>query len=1062
MQSSMLKATFLLVLTVSIIGSAAASAPTITSHTFSGNIKPSSASGNYDVTVDWGSYLLYGRVEAMLLVADASNGQKVHVIDTSTFCDSKLAQSGTSRKKTYSGSLSGNWNGGKGDKLFINVKVDSANAQNYGGCLDYSKASNKDNVVKKIDTLQNLNSAPSGDFSFKVLSTESSTKADNKDLVRFKASGSDPDGDSLTYKWDFTNDGSIDTKGKTIDHRFTYTGDGSSMQSKTTRLVITDGSKSVTIKKTIKVEPPALYHVGGALNFIAEIEPRYGGYPGFDGLGGYVTSYYPTLDTSRGSFFLQNFKSGSLEYNPVSDTTHYQVKRWKKNRCYLGLYESDAAHSEMDQVAYEPGTVIQRDGHFPAISSHYVTDPNSRDKLDQESIYGPGIPQLYKDLATQGFTNDQMNRDADLMEFSQQSGKSVRFQMQGDLLCNDFNGDGVARWASCTPSLNHGSGGSVGSRNVYTDTTISSGEYQGTAYHCVGFARTWTDQPACSDGFDNDHDGAVDTNDNQCTGPNDNSESVSLQCDNPGPQIAELNFKYGGITYTEKGALWNADSSGEWHRNTTGACHYKNFQVKPYYDASSQTPYQFYCYGDRQANIDEFKVNAPGGISSSNDRNNNNIPDDLEDNLNYCQQNYAGGNIPGMRGNNISVVEYYVPKNAIPTGRNRFATKHGLKNKFFQPLNKAENEFYNKVRTGNCGAATTYTSGGSSLCYYSPVNNISWDAYGIQDMADMQISSDIDNDGVIEYDDGYTYAGDSKTGQKDYLDSWAVANAGNNTTYVANPPLVKHNIGDGVFPGGFVPKCKDAELGRKWRYVNGGWECSYPPKSGDIKVNFFNLKPDIGKIEVGEPISVGFRINKSQMKKWKGPYLSPDGSDSRVDPVVVHSQCWHGGPGERPTGDAVTENITNTTVTYHGNGPVIVAMNVTKRGNVDHADTYSCLFGFQQHIVQSLSGTKYRDLVQGGVVHDRVNYFFSGINSKDSSKIGRINDPISITTGGMLDINQSDLNLYNPAASNTKTSNGKVLSPGTGPFQDFTWSLVGESEQSRNPLSFYCYVHGNC
>ena len=252
-----------------------------------------------------------------------------------------------------------------------------------------------------------------------------------------------------------------------------------------------------------------------------------------------------------------------------------------------------------------------------------------------------------------------------------------------------------------------------------------------------------------------------------------------------------------------------------------------------------------------------------------------------------------------------------------------------------------------------------------------------------------------------------------------------------------------------------MPKCQGASNNRKWRYVNGNWQCSYPPNYGDIKVNFYDLKPSFGKTDPGDPITVGFRINQSQMQQWNGPYISADGSDPRVGPVNVTSQCWNGGAGERPTGNAVNKNVTNTSVLYHGNGPVIVAMNVTKRANLNYPDKYSCLFGFQQYIATSLTGTKYEDKVQGGAVHS-VDYFFSGI----PASTGDSNDPISITPGKMLEMNQSDLNLYNPSLSSQEAMDGKVLSSGNGPFQNFPWYGKIKPEMNRNPLKYYCLVNG--
>ncbi|MDC6352790.1 PQQ-dependent sugar dehydrogenase, partial [Zeaxanthinibacter sp. PT1] len=64
--------------------------------------------------------------------------------------------------------------------------------------------------------------------------------------VQFSAAGSsDPDGDSLTYEWDFENDGTVDATGVTTSHTYT------NVQNYTALLRVNDGNGGVVTKTTM-------------------------------------------------------------------------------------------------------------------------------------------------------------------------------------------------------------------------------------------------------------------------------------------------------------------------------------------------------------------------------------------------------------------------------------------------------------------------------------------------------------------------------------------------------------------------------------------------------------------------------------------------------------------------------------------------------------------------------------------------------------------------------------------------------------------------------------------
>lgn len=105
----------------------------------------------------------------------------------------------------------------------------------------------EDTLYETDITQSTPNENPSASFS---ISTDTPSVGEE---VSFDASLSeDPDGEIVTYQWDFTGDDAVDANGETVSHRFDEVGEY------TTSLAVTDGrgATDITSQELTVVEPP--------------------------------------------------------------------------------------------------------------------------------------------------------------------------------------------------------------------------------------------------------------------------------------------------------------------------------------------------------------------------------------------------------------------------------------------------------------------------------------------------------------------------------------------------------------------------------------------------------------------------------------------------------------------------------------------------------------------------------------------------------------------------------------------------------------------------------------
>lgn len=153
-----------------------------------------------------------------------------------------------------------------------------------------------------------------------------------------------------------------------------------------------------------------------------------------------------------------------------------------------------------------------------------------------------------------------------------------------------------------------------------------------------------------------------------------------------------------------------------------------------------------------------------------------------------------------------------------------------------------------------------------------------------------------------------------------------------------------------VFTGGFHGNCEGDE---PWRYIDtlGQWGCTYfDGTRTEIDVTFYNIR-GTDNLE-GE--HAGFEIGWEEMSNWDIAYpFAPAQGDidgGSAEPVEVRSQCWAGERSERPEDLSEVVNVTN--MVEEGETTYVIG-ELPERSGSFTPDVYSCVFGFQQSILNT-------------------------------------------------------------------------------------------------------------
>lgn len=437
-------------------------------------------------------------------------------------------------------------------------------------------------------------------------------------------------------------------------------------------------------------------------------------------------------------------------------------------------------------------------------------------------------------IASQPFERNQLdtgkcNGDCDL---GIQFGDIVDYYPRGQVVVGQRYGHGEAPSGSPSPKRYYLCGEDL--PDTHGTTVYSPGDtYDYDQFRCTS-GGTWKPVAICGDGVDNDGDGGADLEDPDCDSPYDTAESPQPSCP---PKVVKRDLNGDGTkTPSEKVVVYDGDWTGS-------DCAYKAFDTTVEYHG--EEPTTFYC----SETGDAFTTGST--ILS-------------EDAEQFCQitRQIGGTDLFGHGANSDSIkaVRYFVPKEAIPVGYNRWATSSGFApNHAFQHLHDAEQKYGSRTSPHDLGL---------------------WN----EDRKGLVDATAPSNGG-----DGYTATVESD-GETDFADSWTVANA----TGTTHP-----GIGDSTFPGGFAGKCS---TGQQWQPVQGEWRCS-----GEFgwrqQVYFPEVTTFSGRTDDGRQATVGMflmpsnfwteskappGVDRSFWRAWK------DEHDQEVYLDKVHAACYNG------------------------------------------------------------------------------------------------------------------------------------------------------------------------
>jgi hypothetical protein len=273
------------------------------------------------------------------------------------------------------------------------------------------------------------------------------------------------------------------------------------------------------------------------------------------------------------------------------------------------------------------------------------------------------------------------------------------------------------------------------------------------------------------------------------------------------------------------------------------------------------------------------------------------------DRAQFCNSGVYG------RNTDVPAVEYFVPKEAMPTGKSIYVNSNGFNNHFMQTLKEAERKWSDNGRLINSN---------------SELEN--------------QISDSIQTEGDYSY-------------PNDVLDSWVAANGSDHHS----------KIGDTSFKGGFAPKCEE---GQEWEQTEDGWQCS-----GEITWSHEVWMPDVSADSEGET-DLGFYImpyvfhqGSTGIPTKESYYEFVDNQLARSPAMisVVSAKCWRGEPSDESSIEFNEDNYNeswfsvNVSVKEGPSVPVPVFGELDMTGYSEH----SCSWGFHDkngYFVDDLGG----------------------------------------------------------------------------------------------------------
>lgn len=447
-------------------------------------------------------------------------------------------------------------------------------------------------------------------------------------------------------------------------------------------------------------------------------------------------------------------------------------------------------------------------------------------------------------------------------------------------------------------------------------TVYSPGDnYEHDQFKC-NYYGAWENVALCEDGVDNDEDGATDLNDPHCSSSTDGPEDGPSETCNP--RIGRLANDYTdpdtGVQYDSYRKVAFHGSESVEYLDSESDCGYANFD--PSVEYSNQPPELYTCL-----NTDYFGAIPEGytGDTESEDIGNAVDPNGAEY---YCNQlaSFLSGSVwDNHQG--LEVVEYFVARENIPIGSNKYATSDGFKNKFYDTLNRAESDYYKEVRVA-CDNEPNWQEPVAPECYSTEHNNDSYEPINLTDLSD-----------------GYT--------ADEYMDSWTFANASVNNDKIGRPTNARLLSDEAVFDGGFAGKCTG---GKRWMYreKEGGWKCS-----GALGWTFKYFVPDIDPVIPSET-TVGVFLPKeifdestrsasslSFTTAWYNRY------NEKATIERVKLGCYPGSP-KNPS-DVSFDQVFD--VPDSGVSETIL---VTEQVDLSQASSYSCTWGF---VVEKSDGT---------------------------------------------------------------------------------------------------------
>jgi hypothetical protein len=578
----------------------------------------------------------------------------------------------------------------------------------------------------------------------------------------------------------------------------------------------------------------------------------------------------------------------------------------------------------------------------------------------------------------------------------------------------------------------------------------------------------WDRVYACSDGKDNDYNGAIDFGgsnpDAGCTSWDDTTEGgvpaaggTSSQC----TAFIGLDTSNGG-----KMAFYDA---GEGSANPFNSdCGYKTEAAS---SIPTGSPQEFVCEEDGRAD----------GYNTDSSRKEG-----------FCSE-IAKMGTGAFHGSNVSAVQYNIPPRSIPVSIN------------VTDQLEAQSISYNdpgKTITESDGPSAITVNGGpfnqeefmlhsSSQQYIrnsSANSGPNWAASTIRQECMrgegfVTVRCETLHMAEQEYVDGnpherkkWNSRGLQDTGSYDLASAdeadtaWITRNTGADDPQVSGSGVLVD--GDNspeprdVFTGGFAGRCGSGI----WNYDQSAstWNCTQ--RVGGIQVDFINhyQYPNL------ENNYTGFRVRWEELKKWEQTFSqAPDivtgnrrNNGPEGQPLKIQAQCWVGERGERPSDSSERINLVQE-VQNSGEDVFVVGELPARSNDLVNNGAYTCIYGFSQYVNNYYLLSEGQEafwqgtnLLTTSTTNPQEGVIVEGTG--ETGKIETVNNAFSLSDDYAVTVQPTQVGETDPATGNeyvleqtflqnraSSTVNENQL------YTNFPTTSFADSSTPRNPIDFF-------